>query len=289
MRGIENYARLMAQDQRERTGARGTPRKLVKAQRQERIVAELKVDSALRVSDLAARFGVTTETVRRDLDALAGCGLLARTYGGAATAGVGEPGYDERYRLCVAQRRRVAECAAALVARGDVLMIDAGSTTTHFARRLAADADELTVFTNSVAVATALSSNARIRVVLCPGDFDARDGGVCGPETQAFLRRFHASKCFVGASGLTEEGPSDANTDAAWVKRAMMERAERNILLVDATKFGVRAVDRVCALDALDDIVCDARPDRPLGRALARARVRVNVARIETGVRRISE
>ena len=261
-----------------RTTKRDRRAKLSKTQRQDRIVAELKVDAALRVSDLAERFSVTTETVRRDLDSLAERGLIARTYGGAASAGNSEPGFNERYRQRVEERRRLAECGALLVEPGDVLMIDAGSTTTHFARRLAADGSDLTVFTNSVGVATALGSNARVHVVLCPGDYDPHEGGVCGAETQAFLSRFHATKCFIGASGLTAEGPSEVNTDAAWVKRVMIERSGRSVLLVDASKFGVRAVDRICTLRALDDIVSDGRPDRRLARAISRAGVSLHLA-----------
>lgn len=258
-------------------GGASTRRRLSKAARHERILAEFAVDATLRVADLAARFGVTTETIRRDLDALAEAGLINRTYGGAARGGAGvEPGFNERYRQRVEERRVVAEQAAALVDSGDVLMIDAGSTTTHLARRLAADARELTVLTNSIGVATALASNAGIRVVLCPGDYDAREGGVCGAETVGFVRRFHAAKCFIGASGLTEEGACDANHDAAWVKRAMLERSDRRVLVVDASKFGVGAVDRICELGDLHDVVSDAPPPARLARALGRAGVTVH-------------
>ena len=270
------------------SGTRGTSTKLGKSGRQERIVAELKVDAALRVSDLAERFAVTTETIRRDLDSLAARGLIARTYGGAASARSGEPSFNERDRHRVAERRRVAECAVSLVEPGDVLMIDAGSTTTHFARRLAADGGEITVFTNSVGVATVLGSNSRIRVVLCPGDYDPHEGGVCGPETLAFLGRFHADKCFIGASGVTAEGVSDANTHAAWVKRSMIDRSERSLLLIDASKLGVCAVDRVCPLDELDDLICDARPDRQMAQALKRGGVRMHLARARTARRRFN-
>lgn len=278
----------MAAMQKQQSSARRGSAKLGKTERQDRIVAELNVDAALRVSDLAKRFTVTTETIRRDLDFLAERGLIARTYGGAASARGGEPSFNERDRHRVVERRRVAECAASLVEPGDVLMIDAGSTTTHFARRLAVDGDALTVFTNSVGVATALGSNSRIRVVLCPGDYDPHEGGVCGPETQAFLGRFHATKCFIGASGVTAEGVSDANTDAAWVKRVMIERSERGLLLIDASKFGLSAVDRVCSLDQLGDLVCDARPDKQIAQALRRGGVSVHVAGVRSARRRVN-
>ena len=260
--------------------AHATPERLGKAGRQQRILAELRVDPALRVSELAARFAVTTETIRRDLDHLAGEGLIARTYGGAAAAaaGGGEPNYNERYRQRLPERRRIAATAALLVRPGEVLMIDAGSTTTHFARRLAAECRALTVFTNSVGVATALAAGEDMRVVLCPGDYDPREGGVCGPETQAFITRFHALRCFIGASGLSTEGPADANPQAAWVKRAMIERSDHAVLLIDASKFDVSATDRICPLADLEGLVCDRAPAPSLAHALARADVEVHVA-----------
>ena len=84
--------------------------------RQERILTELKATPALRVSDLAREFGVSTETIRRDLDALSHDGLISRTYGGAATAPVShEPALNERHRFLVEERSRIARAAAALV------------------------------------------------------------------------------------------------------------------------------------------------------------------------------
>ena len=253
--------------------------KLSKEVRQQRVLAELKVDATLRVSDLAGRFEVTTETIRRDLDALASRGLINRTYGGAAPTGLAaEPDFNERYRQHVEERRRVAQAAVMHVENGDVLMIDAGSTTTHFARRLAADVQDFTAITNSVGVASSLASNSTIRVMLCPGDYNPHEGGVCGPETLAFLRRFHANKAFIGASALDEEGPSDASPEAAWVKRAMLERSDRHLLLVDAAKFNLRALDRICDLNALDDVVADAAPPRRLARELTRAGIELRLA-----------
>jgi DeoR family glycerol-3-phosphate regulon repressor len=115
--------------------------------------------------------------------------------------------------------------------------------------------------------------------MFCPGDYDPHEGGVCGPETLAFLRRFHANKAFIGASALDEKGPpSDANPEAAWVKRAMLERSDRHLLLMDATKFGLRALDRICDLNALDDVIADAAPPRDLAREFTRAGIALRLA-----------
>src|SRR5262245_42629033 len=129
-------------------------------ERHARILRDLKINPALRVSHLAKAFGVTTETIRRDLDALSADGRLARTYGGAAAApGEREPAIHDRQHRQVDERSRIGAAAAALIKPGDVLMIDSGSTTLHFARHLASSASKLTIITNSPAVAAMLGVN----------------------------------------------------------------------------------------------------------------------------------
>lgn len=250
-----------------------------KHRRHERILAELQTTPALRVSLLAENFGVSTETIRRDLDELNADGLINRTYGGAATTLVSrEPALDDRYRMLVEERSLIAARAATFVQPGDVLMIDAGSTTAHFARRLAAEFNELTVITNSFNVATALAAAPSIRVIMCPGDFNAREGCVFGPETTDFLSRFNALRCAIGASAVSEAGPSDVLTDSVWVKRRMIEQSQSAMLLMDSGKYGQPALELVCGFDALDDIVVDARPDESLSRAIRKGGAALHVA-----------
>src|SRR5262245_60723650 len=129
-------------------------------ERRERILRDLKLNAAIRVSQLARALGVTTETIRRDLDELSADGTINRTYGGAALPpSQREPAVHERESLHVSERSRVAATAARLVKPGDVLMVDAGSTTLHFARQLASSAGALTVITNSLPVAQTLAVN----------------------------------------------------------------------------------------------------------------------------------
>jgi len=106
-----------------------------------------------------------------------------------------------------------------------------------------------------------------------------REGGVYGADTLEFIRRFRANKAVIGASGVTTDGVMDAHSAGCAVKRAMIERAERTLLLADASKYDVAQFERVCALSDIDDLVCDARPKKGLAAALKRARTRVVVAR----------
>jgi DeoR/GlpR family transcriptional regulator of sugar metabolism len=243
------------------------------------IMAALRVGSSVRIADLAARFGVSTETVRRDLDELSRQGLVDRTYGGAApAASFHEAAMDERAHERVAERRRIGARAAELIEDGDVLMIDSGSTTVHFAQRLAAAAPRVTVLTNCLGVALALGPVAGTRVVLCPGDYRVQEGGVFGPETAAFLQRFRATKAIIGASGLTAEGPVELDSAATWVKRTMIERAARRFLLIDESKLGALSIEIVCPLDRIDALITSAVPPAALRETLDAAGIEVHVA-----------
>ena len=244
-----------------------------KAQRHRSILAALGTDPTVRISALAAAFGVSGETVRRDIEELSRAGAVRRTYGGASVVQAGlQPELSSRERMAVAERARIGLAAAALVEPGSVVMLDAGSTTTHFARALAARGIAATVLTNSLNAAVELASapGDGLRVVLCPGDVSAAERGVYGSETEAFLRRFNADLAVIGASGLTEEGPCEAISRAAWVKRAMLARAPRRMLLADSGKFGRGLMDCVCPLAELTDLVTDAAPPAGLAAALRR-------------------
>lgn len=253
--------------------------RLTQQERHAQILALLRRDGVVRIATLARTFDVTTETARRDLDELAESGALHRTYGGGASRSlIDEPGIGLRGLVHPEERTRLAAAAASLVSDGDALMVDAGSTTSLFAAALAARNPHVTVVTNCLPVASALGIAERCRVILCPGDYVAREGGVFGTEAAAFLRRFQANKAFIGTGGLDADGLTDADSAGCAIKRAMIERADRAILLADSSKFDVVQFERVGPLAELDDLVTDTAPPRRLAAALRRAEVAVTVA-----------
>ena len=173
----------------------------------------------------------------------------------------------------------IGAAAARWVEPGDALMIDCGSTTSLFANALAARNLHLTVVTNCLPVAGALGTSAHCRVILCPGDYVPREGGVFGADTLDFIRRFKANKAFIGAGGLTADGVTDADSLGCAVKRAMMERSERTILLIDSSKYDQVQFERVCALADIDDVISEAAPPRKLAAGLKGAGVPVTIAK----------
>jgi len=249
-----------------------------KALRQRRILDELHVRPAVRVSEMARKLGVHAETVRRDLNELYREGRINRTYGGALPASVGvEASLDERDRLLIAQRTQIAEKAAALISVGDVVMVDVGSTTAHFGRRLAGLGLSARVITNSWKLASILGPAGSVSVLLCPGEFSWEQGGVSGPDTGEFLKRFHADKAVLSGGGITEEGLYEFDPGFAWIKRIMLGCAHERVLVIDHSKFGRKVMDRVCDLSAFDHVVVDRLPEGRLLERLLELDVEVHV------------
>jgi len=229
----------------------------------------------MRISELARQFGVSNETIRRDLEEMGQSGLINRTYGGAVAArplGL-EAGWSERYNKMSRERERIGLEASRLVRPGEVVMIDAGATTLHFARRLATELRDVTVITNAYAIAMACAENPSMTVVSCPGLFDRHEGCVIGPDAISFLARFNANHAVIGASGITREGPNEAHLGSAAIKRVMLERAQNRILVIDHSKFNQINVELVCPLGGIDHLITDQLPPEELATALQRARV----------------
>jgi DeoR/GlpR family transcriptional regulator of sugar metabolism len=242
--------------------------RLNKSDRQARIVAELRASPALRVNELAVLLHVSTETVRRDLAELDERGLINRTYGGAMRPVAFEPALAERESLMVAEREAIATAAVKLVEPNDILMVGGGATTLHFARRLAAERNHVTVITHAVSIAMVLATNPLHKVLMLPGQYDGREGLIHGPDTIEALQRFRANAAFLGASGLTAEGSSDAGVGPGLVYGAMMRRSARTIILADRSKFNRPSLSVYGPWSTATTLISDAAPGDELALAL---------------------
>ncbi|GMG85382.1 DeoR/GlpR family DNA-binding transcription regulator [Paralimibaculum aggregatum] len=253
--------------------------RLRKADRRAQILLELKFRPHVRISELAERFSVSTETVRRDLDGLSADGLISRAHGGATAPGHGHfPSFEERSRARLEERERIGRFAAGLIEPGATLMVDSGSTTLQFARFLAFAGTPCTVITNSLPIATTLGESKLAEVILCPGDYLPSEAAVIGTETVDFLNRHRVGRSVIGASALMQDGPAESVRGFAAVKRAMIGRSTNRTLLIDSEKFGRSGFSRVGPLEELSSIVVDRAPDGTLAGAIAAARVEILLA-----------
>lgn len=253
--------------------------RLRKSDRRKLILLDLKLRPLVRISELAERFNVSTETIRRDVDALSRKGLVSRAHGGATAPTQGRyPGFDERNRDRMAERERIGRAAAKLVQPGNTIMIDSGATTLQFAQFLAFEGTACTVITNSLTAALTLGRSDAVEVIVCPGDLLASETAVVGTETVQFLERYEVDVCFIGASGLSENGPSEAIRSFAAIKRAMLQQSRCSHLLIDQEKFGRTSLVQFGALEAISSVVVDEAPQGALNDALRSAGVDILVA-----------
>ncbi len=248
-------------------------------ERQALILERLRRDGRVLATPLAAELAVSEDTIRRDLRELAADGRLKRVHGGALPlAPASARPVAERAREATGEKRALAAAAARLVAPGQLVLLDGGSTNLLVAEALRPDL-EATVLTTSPAVALALGAHPRLEVVLAGGRLLPRAGTVAGPETVAALRAVRADLCFLGVCSLdAEAGITCADRDETFVKRAMIEAAGEVVVLATADKLDAVAAHVVAPASEITRLLVDAAV--PAARTRPYARLGAEVLRV---------
>ncbi|OXM85172.1 DeoR/GlpR family DNA-binding transcription regulator [Paenibacillus rigui] len=234
---------------------------MLAAERYEKIVSLVNQRGAVRVSELSELFQVTEETIRRDLDRLEQAGRLSRSHGGAVSIKDDpqpEIPYAEREITYAEEKKRIAQAAIQRIEPKDRILLDASSTAWY----MAAEVPDLplTVLTNSIKVATELSSKEKISVISTGGQLAQRSLSFVGPLAERSLDAYHVDKVFLSCKGVhLERGISESNELQARIKERMIGMADEVILLVDSSKFGVQAFTQVTDLSEIDVIITDHR------------------------------
>ncbi len=229
-------------------------------QRQELILEQVRTSGGARVSDLVESLGVSDMTVRRDIEALARRGLVARVHGGAtsvAAPSTQEPSFALKSSLRTAQKAAIGRAAAALVEPGASVAVSGGTTTYAVARELRS-LENLTVVTNSLPVAELLHrERPGLPVVLTGGERTPSDALV-GPVAVAALRTLHVDWLFLGVHGVdARAGFTTTNLVEAETDRALIASARRVVVAADSSKWGVVGLSSIAGLDEVDVLVTD--------------------------------
>ena len=250
--------------------------------RREQILTLLKKDGSVKVVDLVKRFGVSIETIRRDLEALEMEGFLRRVYGGAVRESrrSEETLLQERMVQNAAEKERIGKAAAAFVQDGDVIGIDVGTTTLEMARALLTRDLRIIVITNSIQIAATLSASEKIEVILIGGRVRHGELSVGGHMlTEANMRLFQTDKLFLGVGGITDKfGITDFREEETAFRRIGIERTKEVYALADHSKFGVTAMYHVCDADRIHTVVTDAGTGRDMISALRMKGAQVVIA-----------
>ncbi len=248
--------------------------------RQADMLGAVREQGAVSVEALAERFGVTLQTVRRDVALLAQAGLLARFHGGVRLPGstTENIAYRQRQHLNDAAKRRIARTVAAQVPDGCSLIVNIGTTTEAIARELVGKKN-LRVITNNLNVAAILSDNADCELIVAGGLVRVRDRGIVGEAAVEFIRQFKVDIGLIGISGIESDGTlRDYDYREVTVARAIIEQSRSVWLAADHSKFNRPAMVEVARLAQIDTLFTDAPPPEPFAALLAEADVRCIVA-----------
>lgn len=229
------------------------------AERRQEILKLMVENSRVAVTDLAGRFGVSTSSIRRDLNELDRLGLLERTYGGAIGLGgnAGEAPYSERAIAQFEEKERIGRAAAHLIQPGDTIFVDGGTTTESMLGYISQDF-RFTLVTYGLNIVQRLTEHNHITVILIGGILHGPSltfGGVFANDSfECYNLRF--DKAFLAASGVSAEaGITNAGFEEIPIKRRAIRSSQQTILLADSTKLGLIAAGVIAPIDALQRLI----------------------------------
>jgi len=242
-----------------------TERKPGAGDRQVQIARTIMERGKVTVADLAAEFGVTSTSIRRDLSVLEAAGSLRRIHGGAVVHSLDSSprGYLDRFRLHLAEKEHIGRAAVGMIEAGDLLLFDTGTTTLQVVRNMPPHLKSgavLSIVTNSVQIAEEVSGWKAPNLVLLGGLYLPDYMATVGPQALLQLHNLMADKVFFGADGFTlAEGATSADVLLAELNQKMTEHARKVILLLDSSKIGRSGFVPIVRVDQIHTLITDTR------------------------------
>jgi len=231
------------------------------AQRQDRIISMVKETGFATVEEMARRFGVTPQTIRRDINALDKEGFVSRYHGGAGLSGSTENlAYTRRKELLRPEKKQIAQAVSALVPDNSSLFINIGTTTEHVAKALILH-KKLKIITNNLNIASIMSKNKDFQVIITGGIVRSKDRGITGESAIQFIRQFKVDIGIIGISGIDEDGTLlDFDFREVNVSRAIMESSRKVFLVADHSKFHRNAMVKLGNIRNIHTLITDQPP-----------------------------
>ncbi len=253
--------------------------------RQSGVLNVVRERGSVSVEALAEQFGVTLQTVRRDVKQLSDAGLVARFHGGVRipSSTTENIAYLQRERLNEDAKRRIARTVAHHVPDGCSLILNIGTTTEAVARELLHHKG-LRVITNNLNVAAILSDNPDCELIIAGGMVRSRDRGIVGEATVDFIGQFRVDIGLIGISGIEADGTlRDFDFREVTVAKAIVAHSREIWLAADHSKFNRPAMVELGRLDQVDMLFTDQQPPASFEALLAEAGVQCVVAASENG------
>jgi DeoR/GlpR family transcriptional regulator of sugar metabolism len=266
---------------KEKTTKTKTEQHMLAIERRKKIIELLNQQKSVMVPELSLLFGVTEETIRRDLEKLEQNGILVRTYGGATLVeeSFHEAPVEERQSINYDGKERIGRKAAGLINDGDTIFLDASTSALQVAKSIK-DRKGITVITNSEKVIIELSKSEGINVISTGGILRKKSMSYVGKIAEYNItNNYYARKAFVSCHGFTlNRGLTDSNEQEADIKKAVMNCCDEVIFLCDRSKFGKLGFSVLASLDEINCLVTDQAPEQEWTTELDRQSVQTIIA-----------
>jgi DeoR family fructose operon transcriptional repressor len=231
-------------------------------QRQQHMMEHIKTHGEVRIADLKERYAVTEMTIRRDLEKFEHQGVLRRTFGGAILVSQ-DIELRDRSGIFLEEKRAIGKKAASYVQSGEVIFIDAGTTTFQVARHLPNDLS-ITVVTNALNVATELIDR-RIPSMMIGGNVMEATSATVGPLAIEAMLKMAFDRVFLGTSGISAlQGFSNSNIYEAELKRIAIRRSTEVNIVADHSKYGVKSLVSFADFQPVHRLICNQMPELEL-------------------------
>lgn len=231
-------------------------------ERRNLILEQLQEEKRVVVSELSQKFGVSEETIRRDLDKLDRDGLAVKSYGGAVineNTSIDMP-FNVRKKKNVAGKQKMADIIAGLIHDGDHITLDA-STTAIFIAKAIKQKERLTILTNSIEVIIELSDVSDWNIISSGGRLKEGYLALVGTNTINVFNSYNVEAAIVSGKGFDKvKGLTDSSEEFARPKEMMLKAAQKKIVAVDQSKFDTIAFSKIADIDDIDVVVTDEKP-----------------------------
>ena len=227
-------------------------------ERRNGIIEKIMTAGTVKIADLTREYGVSIETIRRDLKYLEERGYLNCVYGGAVSnkAFGREPAYEYREVANLAEKQAIAALAASYIEDGAIVYLDVGTTVLEVAHCLY-PRKNLTVMTNALKAAESILAGEGNRVVLLGGVLRGGELSVSGFLAEQNMGLFHVDTAILGVGGITLDGITDYHMEEANLRRSILNRANKVIAVADHSKFGDVAMNWICPLSRISLLITD--------------------------------
>ena len=236
---------------------------MLSVERKFKIAEVVGKNGGVKTSDLSNMFSVSEMTILRDLEMLEQQGILKRVYGGAVNLKnpIKELSVILRKQINTKEKNIIAEKAAKLISNGESIFLDSSTTAFALSKKLGTKTG-LTVITNGLELINELKNNSNINLFCPGGELQLSTMSFIGTSAEDYLKEHYVDKAFVSASGVSlQSGITVENAVQAAIKKIMLKNSLSRVILVDSSKFDVVRLSKVCALEDVNTIVTDRKPD----------------------------